>query len=151
MTDRATHDRPLWPSDEDRRWAYDVLGVPVDAEPARARAAALTRIEEAGFVPPPQWEQAILLLAGEPPRELWSRDQGEEMLRPREIALKKEMNNLAEAFFTLPPAQRHTRWKALTGASAFSLPLTAQFGSAGRTAWTCRRRPRAIRRCPPSG
>ncbi len=30
MTDRATHDRPLWPSDEDRRWAYDVLGVPVE-------------------------------------------------------------------------------------------------------------------------
>jgi hypothetical protein len=111
---------------EGRSWARNVLGVPADAPAEQEQAAILHRLEEAQFVPPPQWEQAIFLLAADAPRELCLRHQAAEMQRAREIRLKAEVDRLAEQFFSLPVAQRHTRWRALSEQCSFSLPLSAR-------------------------
>jgi hypothetical protein len=126
MSTEPNPDRPIQCTAEDRDWARGVLGVPAGAAPQEAFGIVLARLEEAEFVPPPQWEQAMLLLADEPPRELWLRHQREDMLRPREIALKAEVDCLAEEFFALLPAARHARWRELTEKCAFSVPLSAR-------------------------
>ena len=90
---------------------------------ADARARRSARLEGMDFVPPAQWEQALLLLESEPCAALWQRDGGYEMFRAREVALGKEVEQFAADFFSIPPAQRQERWRELTAACAFSRPL----------------------------
>ena len=100
---------PLAPSAEDRAWARGVLGVPADAAGEQEQAAVLSRLEEAGFVPPPQWEQAIFLLAANAPRGLFMRQRAEELFRPREMALKAEVDRPGERVFLVAAGRSGTR------------------------------------------
>jgi hypothetical protein len=66
-----------------------------------------------------------MVLAEEPPISLWQRDLGYEMFRTAEIALRAEVEKLAKDFFTLPPADRHAKWRELAARCKFSEPLSA--------------------------
>jgi hypothetical protein len=126
MTVSIHSHEPVPPYADDRDWARGVLGVPAGETADQTRAAMLARLEEAEFVPPPQWEQAILLLVDDPPDEMWARLGGKEMLDAREAALKGEVDQFALEFFALPLARRHARWRELTEKCAASLPLTTR-------------------------
>ncbi len=126
MSDHPGDDYLLLRNTDNRDWARNVLSVPADATPAQKAAVLLTRLEETEFVPPPQWEQAMLLLTAKPPRELCKRYHWEALLRSRELTLKTEIDRLASEFFSLPVAERHTRWRVLMEKCEFSIPLRAR-------------------------
>jgi hypothetical protein len=114
------------PRDENAmNWAREVLNIPKEAKGAQVQGMLLTRLEEMDFVPASQWEQAVMVLAEEPPISLWQRDLGYEMFRTAEIALRAEVEKLAKDFFTLPPPDRHAKWRDLAARCKFSEPLTA--------------------------
>jgi hypothetical protein len=113
-------------SARDRAWVCRTLGVPGDAAMPRIRAAALMELEKAQFVPAPALEQAVLLAADHRPQELWVRDGGGEMFRPREVELRQTVERLASYFFELPPEKRRAAWQSLRKKCDFSIPLATR-------------------------
>jgi hypothetical protein len=110
----------------DRAWVCRTLGVPGDAAMPRIRAAALMELEKAQFVPPPALEQAVLLAADHRPQELWVRDGGDEMFRPREVKLRQTVERLVAHFFELSPEKRRAAWQSLRKKCDFSIPLATR-------------------------
>jgi hypothetical protein len=102
-----------------KRWAADQLGLEPEAPPAEAGAALLRRLPAVGFVPPPAWQEALHLLRdGTPPGGL--------ALLGVEDRLRREVDDFAVEFFTLPVAERRQCWQGLAARCAFSPPLTAR-------------------------
>jgi hypothetical protein len=126
MSPPDNHEGSLTPLADDRAWARGVLGVADGATSEHTRAAMLSRLEEAAFVPPPQWEKAILLLVDDPPDELWARLGGKVVPAEREALLKREVDHFTDNFFGLSLTERHNRWCELTEKCAGIVTLTTR-------------------------
>jgi hypothetical protein len=109
-----------------RRWAAKELGVSPTATADEARAAFLRRLPREDFVPPPALVRAARCLGVGPaaaPRDARARAEAS---RAEEDAVRTEIEDFADRYWKLSPAERRACWDALSERAAFSLALRAR-------------------------
>jgi hypothetical protein len=104
----------------DRRRHADQLGVAPDAPPADARAAFLRQLPEMGFLPPPPLCAAAAAFSARPVPGAAAAVED-----PADFdAVRADVAAFVRDFWSIPPAARRDRWRALLARSAAD-PLLA--------------------------
>ena len=86
-------------------WACSVFGLQPRALPQEVRAAIFSHLDDANFVPPAAWRQAISLLSD--PRAAGLAGGGDDAFHETlENSLAEEVDQFATRFFTLPRGLR---------------------------------------------
>jgi hypothetical protein len=108
-----------------RQWAAGQLGLAADATAAEARAAFLRRLPREDFVPPLELVQAARCFGVGATAARDARTEAE-VARAEEAALRVDVEEFADQYWELRPADRRTRWETLWAHANFSLGLRAR-------------------------
>jgi hypothetical protein len=101
-------------------WACSQFGLQPGASPQAVRAAILTYLEDAGFVPPAGWRQAIWLLSNPQSPQAWPENGYDAFRETVEHSIAEEVDRFACEFFSLPRGPRRAQWtQLLKQATAF--------------------------------
>jgi hypothetical protein len=100
--------------------AAELLGVPVETDPAAARATFLARLERVEFAPPAHWCAGLGMLAGNAGT---ARLAADEIAEARRQDLSAEVDRFSEAYWSLAPSKRDARWRSLRERCAAEPPL----------------------------
>jgi hypothetical protein len=119
-------DSPDMRQEERDRWARETLRIPLETPEKEVHALLLDRLEEADFVPSPDWSQAIRQLAGAAPRRVLRPSTYDAFLAHDEERLRDEVDAFAARFFDSPPSERRQRWAGLLARCEWSAPLEAR-------------------------
>jgi hypothetical protein len=94
-------------------WACQVFGLEAGASPQAVRAAIVAHLEQAEFMPPPAWRQAIGLLCD--PQAQQTRPDGEfdAFREAAENQLAEVVDLFAAEFFSLAAGPRSVKWTKL--------------------------------------
>ncbi|GIW79090.1 MAG: hypothetical protein KatS3mg105_0897 [Gemmatales bacterium] len=98
--------------DELRGWLAHQLGVPENATPDQVRRGFCHRLQEEHFIPPQNWQDAQAWLCGEISAAAKNRFYSRLFLE-RQLALEQCIEEFAQAFFQLDPAERELRYRNL--------------------------------------
>ena len=99
-------------------WACGVFGLQPGATQQEIRAAILSHLDEANFVPPPAWRQAIWLLSDPKAPQAWPESGYDAFHEALENSLAEDVDAFATAFFSLPRGPRRAKWTQLLEQSA---------------------------------
>jgi hypothetical protein len=109
-----------------RRWAAKQLGVSPDVAADEARSVFLRQLPREDFVPQPSlWTAARCLGVGGDGTSATPRVEAD-ATREQEEALRAEVEDFANTYWTIPAADRRARWQVLSARAALFLPLRAR-------------------------
>jgi hypothetical protein len=94
-------------------WACSVFGLEPGASDVEVRAAVLSQLEGAEFMPPAGWRQAIWLLANSQSPQAWPTDGPDAFREAAENQLAEVVDQFAAEFFSLPALPRRVKWTKL--------------------------------------
>jgi hypothetical protein len=94
-------------------WACSVFGLAPGASAQAVRGAILSQLEDAEFMPPPAWRQAIWLLSNPQLPQAWPAADDDAFHEAAENQLAEVVDQFAANFFSLSSAQRRVKWTKL--------------------------------------
>ncbi len=94
-------------------WACGVFGLQPGATQQAIRAAILAHLDEANFVPPAAWRQAIWLLSDPKAPQAWPENGYDAFHEALENSLAEDVDAFATQFFSLPRGPRRAKWTQL--------------------------------------
>ena len=110
-------------------WACGVFGLQPGATQQEIRAAILSHLDEANFVPPPAWRQAIWLLSDPKAPQAWPENGYDAFHEALENSLAEDVDAFATAFFSLPRGPRRAKWTELLEQTAAFPRLRARLAA----------------------
>jgi hypothetical protein len=110
-------------------WACSVFGLQPGAAPQEVRAAILSHLDDANFVPPWGWRQAIWLLSDPRSPQAWPESGYDAFHEALENNLAEDVDQFATRFFSLPRGPRRARWAQLLEQAATFPRLRARLAA----------------------
>lgn len=94
-------------------WACGVFGLKREASPQDVRGAILSHLDDADFMPPVGWRQAIRRLCDSKTPQAGPEYGYDAFREARENDFAEEVDRFATEFFALPPGPRRVKWTQL--------------------------------------